>query len=100
MLSWFFSFTVVWMFITVFADIFRRDMSGWAKAGWIILIVLLPFLGVLIYMIVRPSVVVRDRRGTERTDATDEIARAAQLHAQGNITDDKIVHLKQQPLSH
>ena len=99
MLAFFFWFTVVWMFITVFADIFRRDMSGWAKAGWIILIVLLPFLGVLIYMIVRPSVVVRDRRGTERTDATDEIARAAQLHDQGKITDDEFVHLKQQALN-
>lgn len=55
MLAFFFLFTFIWMFIAVFADIFRRrDLSGAAKAGWLILIVLLPFLGILIYMISRP----------------------------------------------
>jgi len=47
----FFWVAVIWMFIAIFADILRRDMSGWAKAGWIVLIVLLPFLGMLIYVI-------------------------------------------------
>ena len=47
---------IIWMFISVFADIFtRRDISGWGKAGWIILIFIIPFLGVLIYVIVRPD---------------------------------------------
>ena len=101
MLGLFFWFTVIWMFITVFADIFRRNMSGWAKAGWIVLIVLLPFLGVLLYMIVRPAVVVPDSRvAAEATDATDEIVRAAQLHDQGKITDDEFVYLKRQALTH
>ena len=41
-----------WLLITVFADLFRRhDTSGWAKAGWIVFVVVLPFLGVLIYLI-------------------------------------------------
>ena len=41
-----------WILIRVFADVFRRhDISGWGKAGWVILTVLLPFLGVLIYLI-------------------------------------------------
>jgi hypothetical protein len=40
-----------WLLITVFADLFRRhDISGWAKAGWIVLCIVLPFLGVLIYL--------------------------------------------------
>src|SRR4029453_9757060 len=41
-----------WLLITVFADLFRRrDISGWAKAAWIIFVIILPYLGVLIYLI-------------------------------------------------
>ncbi len=43
----------IWIAITVLIDIFRRrDMSGWAKAAWVIAIVVLSWLGVLIYLIV------------------------------------------------
>jgi hypothetical protein len=42
----------IWIAIVVFIDIFRRrDISGWAKAGWVVLIVILPWIGVLIYLI-------------------------------------------------
>lgn len=45
-------FTVIWAFI----DDFRRpDHSGWAKAGWALLIIILPLLGTLIYIIARPA---------------------------------------------
>ena len=41
-----------WLLITVFSDLFsRHDISGWGKAGWIVLVVLLPYLGVFIYLI-------------------------------------------------
>ena len=41
-----------WLLITVFADIFRRhDISGWGKTGWLIFVIILPFLGVFIYLI-------------------------------------------------
>jgi hypothetical protein len=41
-----------WLLIKVFADVFRRhDIGGWHKAGWTLLVVVLPFLGVLIYLI-------------------------------------------------
>jgi hypothetical protein len=41
-----------WLLITVFSDLFsRHDVSGWGKAGWIVLVVLLPYLGVFIYLI-------------------------------------------------
>src|SRR2546430_16513396 len=41
-----------WLLITVFSDIFRRhDISGWGKAGWTVFVIILPFLGVFIYMI-------------------------------------------------
>lgn len=43
----------IWLLFTVFADIFRRsDISGLAKTGWIVFAILLPFLGVFIYLIV------------------------------------------------
>jgi hypothetical protein len=41
-----------WLLIIVFGDLFsRRDISGWGKAGWILLVVALPYVGVFIYMI-------------------------------------------------
>ncbi len=43
----------IWMVILVLIDVFSRiDLSGWAKAGWVVLIIVLPFVGVLIYLIV------------------------------------------------
>ena len=58
MLVFFFWFMLIWMFIMVFADIFRRkDLSGGAKAGWVLLIFILPLIGILIYLIARPSIV-------------------------------------------
>jgi hypothetical protein len=49
----FFAFVVwIWLLFVVFADIFRRrDTSGWAKVAWVIFIVILPFLGVFVYII-------------------------------------------------
>jgi hypothetical protein len=42
----------IWMVIMVLIDIFSRpDLGGWAKAGWVVLIIVLPFIGVLIYLI-------------------------------------------------
>jgi hypothetical protein len=41
-----------WLLFTVFGDLFRRhDIGGWAKAGWIIFVVFLPFLGVFVYLL-------------------------------------------------
>jgi hypothetical protein len=52
MLFFFFWVIWFWLLITVFADIFRRrDISGWAKAGWLIFVIVLPYLGVFIYLI-------------------------------------------------
>jgi hypothetical protein len=109
MVIFFFWFAFIWMFIAVFADILRRDMSGWAKAGWVLLILVLPFLGILIYLISRPA---SERPagglfaepkatavGTPGYRATDEIARAAQLRDEGRITADEYEHLKQRALS-
>ena len=52
---WFFLFFIwIWMLIAVFGDIFRsRDLSGWGKALWTIFIIVLPYLGVFVYLIAR-----------------------------------------------
>ena len=52
---WFFLFFIwIWLLIIVFSDIFRsHDLSGWAKALWIIFIILVPYLGVFVYLIAR-----------------------------------------------
>ena len=49
----FFAFVIwIWLLITVFADVFRRhDIGGGMKAIWIIFVILLPYLGVLVYLI-------------------------------------------------
>ena len=55
MIAFFFLFLCIWLFIAVFADIFTRpDLSGWGKAGWVLLIFILPVIGILIYLIARP----------------------------------------------
>jgi hypothetical protein len=52
---WFTLFFIwIWLLIAVFSDIFRsHDLTGWGKAGWTILIIVLPYIGVLVYLIVR-----------------------------------------------
>ena len=109
MLAFFFWFMVIWIFIAVFADIFRRnDLSGWGKAGWILLIFVLPFLGLLIYMIARPKMTEQDKqmiaeaRERERRvsgySAADEVAKLAKLRDEGKITAEEYASMKQQAM--
>jgi hypothetical protein len=98
------------MFIAVFGDIFRRDdLSGGGKAGWILLIVILPFLGILIYMIARPKMTEQDKRMIAQAQeaqrratgysAADEIAKLAQLRDSGQISAEEFERLKEQAIS-
>ena len=58
-----------WLLIVVFSDIFsRHDISGWGKAGWLLLVVVLPYLGVFIYMIAQ---------GTHMAERRDKRSQAA-----------------------
>lgn len=54
MLYFFLFFIWIWMLIAVFSDIFRSaDLSGWAKAAWCFFVIVLPYLGVFVYLIAR-----------------------------------------------
>jgi hypothetical protein len=64
MVALFFWLMAIVIFVMVFADIFRRDMSGWAKAGWILVIFVLPLFGALIYLIVHPRIAGGGARGS------------------------------------
>jgi hypothetical protein len=109
MIVFFFWFMLIWMFIAVFADIFRReDLSGGAKAGWIILIFVLPLLGILIYMIARPKMTDQDKREMaaaqearnrlEGYSAADEVAKLAKLRDEGKITPEEYEQMKERAM--
>ena len=109
MTVFFFWFMAIWIFITIFADIFRRnDLSGGAKAGWILLIFIVPFLGALIYMIARPKMTEQDKeiiaqaqeaqRRIEGYSAADEIAKLAALRDSGKITADEYEEMKRKAM--
>lgn len=106
-----------WLLFTVFADIFRRrDLSGWGKAGWLVFTILLPFLGVFVYLITQN--VGMTERNLQRTraqrdqfddyvrstaggggGAAAEIDKAKQLLDSGAITQAEFEALKQKALA-
>lgn len=109
MLAFFFLFMAIWIFIAVFADIFRRnDISGWGKAGWVILIFIVPFLGALIYLIARPKMTAQDKEDMQKMQeaqrrmqgysAADEIAKLATLRDEGKISAEEYESMKKQAM--
>jgi hypothetical protein len=106
----------IWMIITILADVFRRrDLSGWAKAAWAVFLIVLPFLGVLIYLIANHDGMA-DRsaeaaKGQQRQvddyvrsvaqpgGAATEIDKAKQLLDSGAITPDEFAALKAKALA-
>jgi hypothetical protein len=107
-----------WLLFTVFADIFRRsDLSGWGKTGWLVFAILLPFLGVFIYLITQNVGMternlqrsraqreqfddyVRQTAGDREGGAAAEIDRAKQLLDSGAFTQAEFETLKQKALA-
>jgi len=104
---YFFMFIIwIWLCITVFIDIFRsHDLGGFAKAIWVLFVVILPFLGVLIYLIARGGgmqrravdqaaqeqkafdAYIKQTAGSSGAGSADELAKLADLKAQGVLTD-------------
>ncbi len=106
MLIVFFWTMIIWMFVAVFADVFRRpDLSGWAKAGWSLAFIFLPLLGILIYIVVRPQEMSADTwpsAGAGQVaggSATEDIAKAQQLLQSGAINQQEFDELKRRALA-
>jgi hypothetical protein len=110
---WFFMFIIwIWLLITIFADIFRnKEMSGIAKAAWILFVIITPFLGVLIYLIVHGNDMqeramqqaaaqakmqrdyIQEAAGSSGGGA-DELAKLADLKDKGVLTDEEFAAQK------
>jgi hypothetical protein len=91
---WFFMFFLwIWLLISLFADIFRsRDLSGWGKAGWVIFLVVIPWLGALIYLIARGGSM--QERAVADLAARDQVSRSyIQEVAGGSSTADELAKL-------
>jgi hypothetical protein len=106
----------IWLLFTVFADLFRRhDISGWVKTAWIVFVILLPFLGVFVYLITQnvgmtERQLQRTRAQQEQFDtyvrqtaggsgAAAEIEKAKALLDSGAITQAEFDAIKQKALS-
>ncbi|MBD9729860.1 MULTISPECIES: SHOCT domain-containing protein [Streptomyces] len=113
---------IMWfvLLFRVVVDIFRDDdMSGWAKAGWLVLTILLPFLGVFVYVVARGKNMGRRevaqaraqqaafddyirqtaKGGEGRSTSVDELARLSEIRSRGDITDDEFRRAKELVLS-
>ncbi|MFJ9581283.1 SHOCT domain-containing protein [Streptomyces sp. NPDC101191] len=115
---WFFLW-ILW-FILLFRiiwDIFRDDsLSGWGKAGWLLFVIILPFLGVLIYVIARGKSMgereikharrqqaefdsyIRETAGGGGGSHADELTRLSELRARGDITEEEFRRAKEKVL--
>ena len=105
-------FAWIWLLISIFADIFRdHELSGWGKALWGLFIIVIPWLGALVYLIARGRSMneralaqaqrqdhafrhyVQDAAGNQPS-AADEIAKLATLRDQGAISEQEFAHAK------
>jgi Short C-terminal domain/Phospholipase_D-nuclease N-terminal len=113
---WFALFFVeIWLMISVFIDIFRRhDMKGWLKALWIFFVILLPLVGILLYLIIYGNEMrVHAQQAAEQQrqfleymqhggqshshphSQVDQLERLQRLKESGTITDDEFDRLKE-----
>ncbi len=100
----------IWLLITVFIDIFRdKSLNGFSKAVWILFVVILPFLGVLVYLIARGdsmherqvSQAVKQQQMAEQYirdvsggGTADELEKLGKLKAQGILTEEEFAAQK------
>ena len=113
----FFAFFIwIWLLFVVFADLFRRDdTSGWAKVAWIVFIIILPYLGVFVYLIAEHDGMtersVKQEKAAKsemdqyvrsvagQSDPTSQIAKAKALLDQGTISQAEFDQIKQKALA-
>ena len=83
-------FLWIWLAVTVVIDVFRsHDLSGWAKAGWLVLVILVPLLGVLIYVIARNDKMKAHQVSDERQQEIAVMAELRDLKDRGILTNDE-----------
>jgi hypothetical protein len=114
MIIFFFWLIWIWIVVTVLVDIFRRhDIGGFAKAAWVVFVIVLPWLGVLIYLIaqhdgMRERSISQAREQKEQFDSyvrdaaggsADQIAKAKALRDDGTITAEEFERLKAKALA-
>lgn len=106
--------TVLMFMFQVVVDLFRdKDLSGWGKAAWIVLLIIFPLIGLLVYVIARgPGMAERSAaaqieakesfdayvRETAGGGTASELEKAAALHSAGKISDEEYAALKQKIL--
>jgi hypothetical protein len=87
----------LWIAITVVMDVFRsHDLNGWKKAFWLLLIVLVPLLGVLIYVIARGDEMQAHGISDQRTQEIAGIAELEDLKDRGILTGEEYQRIKSQ----
>ncbi|MFE3765289.1 SHOCT domain-containing protein [Streptomyces sp. NPDC059104] len=119
--------TVMWIFLWVLwlvllfriiVDLFRdHEMNGWLKALWLLFLILIPFLGVLVYVIARGKNMgrreithaqeqqeafnsyIRETAGTSGKSTADELARLSELRTKGDLTEAEFQQAKQKLLT-
>ena len=96
----------LWLLVTVFADLFRRqDISGWGKTVWVIFMILAPYIGVFAYLIFQGRGIA-DRTVQQAQQARDELRRVVgfsiadeiekldRLKKSGSVTADEYARLR------
>lgn len=116
MLIFFAFFIWIWLLFTVFADVFRRkDIGGFAKTAWIVFVIVLPYLGVFVYLIAEHKGIAERtfkqqetaqadmdkyvRSVAGRSDPTEQIAKGEELLKQGTISQAEFDQIKQRALA-
>jgi len=105
----------IWILITVLMDLFRRhDVSGWGKAAWALFMIVLPYLGVFVYLVTQGKGMAERRseelrasqasfddyvRNMSATDPSGQIAKAKELLDSGAIDQAEFEQLKRKALS-
>lgn len=103
-------FLWIWVAVGVVFDIFRsRDLSNWGKALWMLFIIVIPYIGVLAYLIVRGHTMHEHREqdrsqveafrrfeagGGASSSPVDELAKLAELHDRGKLSDEEFERAK------
>ena len=106
-----------WLIITIFSDLIHdREMSGWGKAAWTLAVIIFPLIGILIYLIVRGSGMqersidyakhqksmfqqyqtqaAASTGGGSSGSSADQLAKLADLHASGALSDEEYAAAK------